>query len=93
MGDQARCTANVLRGGIARAMNEPNPGERDTIVARRSSTLDGEVRIGGAKNSVLKLMAACLGAEGRHVLANVPDISDVSLMCELFRSDGRDRCP
>ena len=63
-------------------------GERDTFVARRSGALDGEVRIGGAKNSVLKLMAACLLAEGRHVLANVPDISDVSLMCELLEAMG-----
>ncbi len=88
MGDLTRSTANVLSGGIARAMNEPDSGERDTIVARRSSALDGEVRIGGAKNSVLKLMAACLGAEGRHVLANVPAISDVSLMCELLEAMG-----
>ncbi|WP_419947434.1 UDP-N-acetylglucosamine 1-carboxyvinyltransferase [Candidatus Poriferisodalis sp.] len=63
-------------------------GECDTFVAQRSGELDGEVRIGGAKNSVLKLMAACLLAEGRHVLANVPDISDVSLMCELLEAMG-----
>ena len=69
-------------------MNEPDSGEFDTIVAQRSSALDGEVHIGGAKNSVLKLMAACLLAEGRHVLANVPDISDVTLMCELLEAMG-----
>lgn len=63
-------------------------GERDTFVTRRSGALDGEVHIGGAKNSVLKLMAACLLAEGRHVLANVPHISDVSLMCELLEAMG-----
>ena len=69
-------------------MNEPDSGKLDTIVAQRSSALDGEVHIGGAKNSVLKLMAACLLAEGRHVLANVPDISDVTLMCELLEAMG-----
>ena len=69
-------------------MNEPDSGELDTIVAQRSSALEGEVHIGGAKNSVLKLMAACLLAEGRHVLANVPDISDVTLMCELLEAMG-----
>ena len=74
--------------GIGRAMNEPDSGELDTIVAQRSSALEGEVHIGGAKNSVLKLMAACLLAEGRHVLANVPDISDVTLMCELLEAMG-----
>lgn len=63
-------------------------GEHGTFVTRRSGPLDGEVRISGAKNSVLKLMAACLLAEGQHVLANVPDISDVSLMCELLEAMG-----
>lgn len=62
--------------------------ENDTFVTQRSRALNGEVRIGGAKNSVLKLMAACLLAEGRHVLTNVPDISDVSLMCELLEAMG-----
>ena len=60
----------------------------DVIVVRGNGGLDGEVCIGGAKNSVLKLMAACLLAEGRHVLANVPDISDVSVMCELLEAMG-----
>lgn len=60
----------------------------DVIVAQRSGPLDGEVCVGGAKNSVLKLMAACLLAQGRHVLANVPEISDVSLMCQLLEAMG-----
>ena len=50
--------------------------------------LDGEVRITGAKNSVLKLMAAALLAEGRTVLHEVPDILDVSIMAELLRRLG-----
>src|SRR5581483_3212679 len=46
--------------------------------------LSGTVRAGGAKNSVLKLMAACLLAEGRHVLTNVPRITDVDIMSEVL---------
>lgn len=42
----------------------------------------------GAKNAVLKEMAACLLAEGRHTLRNVPDISDVTIMSELLRAMG-----
>ena len=73
----------------AAAMADPTgPASGDVIVARGNGVLEGEVSIGGAKNSVLKLMAACLLAEGRHVLANVPDISDVSLMCELLEAMG-----
>ena len=50
--------------------------------------LAGEVRVTGAKNSVLKLMAAALLAEGRTVLHEVPDILDVSIMADLLRRLG-----
>ena len=42
----------------------------------------------GAKNAVLKQMAACLLATGRHELVNVPDITDVDVMCELLQALG-----
>jgi len=58
------------------------------IVVRRSSLLSGEVLVPGAKNSVLKLMAATLLAEGEYRLTNVPDIADVSTMCELLTALG-----
>ncbi len=50
--------------------------------------LAGEVRVTGAKNSVLKLMAASLLAEGTTVLREVPDILDVEYMSELLRRLG-----
>jgi len=50
--------------------------------------LTGEVRVTGAKNSVLKLMAAALLAEGTTVLHEVPDILDVEYMAELLRRLG-----
>lgn len=46
------------------------------------------MQIKGAKNSALKLMAACLLAEGRYVLRNVPRISDVDHMCGLLEALG-----
>ncbi|MDZ7578490.1 MAG: UDP-N-acetylglucosamine 1-carboxyvinyltransferase [Candidatus Nanopelagicales bacterium] len=46
--------------------------------------LNGEVRVAGAKNSVLKLMALSLLAEGRSVISDVPDILDVQVMSELL---------
>jgi UDP-N-acetylglucosamine 1-carboxyvinyltransferase len=52
--------------------------------------LTGEVRVTGAKNSVLKLMAASLLAEGTTVLHEVPDILDVEYMAELLRRLGCD---
>jgi UDP-N-acetylglucosamine 1-carboxyvinyltransferase len=58
------------------------------IVVQRSSMLHGEVQVPGAKNSVLKLMAATLLAEGEFRLTNVPDIADVTTMCELLETLG-----
>ncbi len=50
--------------------------------------LFGEVAVGGAKNSVLKLMAAALLAEGTTTITNCPDILDVPLMAEVLRGLG-----
>lgn len=50
--------------------------------------LVGTVRAPGAKNSVLKLMAASLLATGRTHLTNVPEILDVEIMAELLRRLG-----
>lgn len=50
--------------------------------------LVGQVRVTGAKNSVLKLMAAALLAPGTTTLHEVPDILDVAIMAELLRRLG-----
>ena len=46
--------------------------------------LEGEVTVTGAKNSVLKLMAASLLAVGTTTIRNVPDIADVDIMADLL---------
>ena len=48
------------------------------------SPLRGEVTVTGAKNSVLKLMAASLLAAGTTTIRNVPDIADVDIMADLL---------
>ena len=50
--------------------------------------LVGEVHVGGAKNSVLKLMAASLLAVGKSTITNVPQIADVEIMSDLLRRLG-----
>jgi UDP-N-acetylglucosamine 1-carboxyvinyltransferase len=50
--------------------------------------LAGRVRVPGAKNSALKLMAAALLAEGETRLGNLPRILDVEIMAELLRRMG-----
>ena len=52
---------------------------RLTSPADRRQTLHGTVRVGGAKNSALKLMAASLLASGRTTITNLPDILDVDV--------------
>jgi UDP-N-acetylglucosamine 1-carboxyvinyltransferase len=52
------------------------------------TALTGRVRVTGAKNSALKLMAAALLASGRTVIDEVPDILDVSIMSEVLRRLG-----
>ena len=54
------------------------------IVVRSNGPLEGAVRVSGAKNSALKLMAATLLAEGEYRLRNVPAITDVDTMTELL---------
>ena len=60
------------------------------VVSRGPLTapLTGEVRVGGAKNSALKLMSASLLAPGRTVITNVPDILDVHVMGHLLEELG-----
>jgi UDP-N-acetylglucosamine 1-carboxyvinyltransferase len=48
------------------------------------AALKGEVTVTGAKNSVLKLMAASLLAVGKTTIRNVPDIADVEIMSDLL---------
>ncbi|HEX9992318.1 MAG TPA: UDP-N-acetylglucosamine 1-carboxyvinyltransferase [Acidimicrobiales bacterium] len=60
----------------------------DRFVVRPGRPIEGEVPIGGAKNSVLKLMAATVLAEGRSVLRNVPRIADVEFMSDLLVAMG-----
>jgi UDP-N-acetylglucosamine 1-carboxyvinyltransferase len=50
--------------------------------------LAGRVRVTGAKNSALKLMAATLLAPGRSTIDEVPDILDVAIMSEVLRRLG-----
>lgn len=58
------------------------------FAVRGGARLSGVVDVVGAKNSVLKLMAAALLAEGTTTLTNCPEILDVPLMADVLRSLG-----
>jgi UDP-N-acetylglucosamine 1-carboxyvinyltransferase len=61
---------------------------RLTSPADHRQALHGSVRVGGAKNSALKLMAAALLAPGRTTITNLPDILDVDVMARLLQELG-----
>ncbi len=60
----------------------------DVFVVRGGNALRGELRVNGAKNSALKLMAATVLAEGTFELTNVPAIADVPVMADILRGVG-----
>lgn len=61
---------------------------RTQFRVRGGARLAGRVRVPGAKNSALKLLAAVLLAEGRFEIGNLPRILDVEIMAELLRRMG-----
>ena len=65
-------------------MASSKAAELDRFRITGGSRLQGEVSVTGAKNSVLKLMAASLLAVGKTTIRNVPDIADVDIMADLL---------
>ncbi len=60
----------------------------DRLVVTGGHPLRGSVRINGAKNSALKLMAAALLAEGETVIDGVPRIADCLTMTHVLEHLG-----
>ena len=60
----------------------------DRYYIKGGTPLRGEVSVGGAKNSVLKLMAAALLAKGETKIYNVPDLTDVEIMLSVIAELG-----
>lgn len=54
------------------------------IVIKKSNNLEGNVKIAGAKNAALAILASTILVGKKCILENVPDISDVSLMCSIM---------
>jgi UDP-N-acetylglucosamine 1-carboxyvinyltransferase len=66
---------------------EPS-GDAPVIAVRGNGPLSGTVVVPGAKNSVLKLMAATLLCDGAFEITNVPAIADVDIMSDLLVAIG-----
>jgi len=62
----------------------------DKISIRGGVPLQGVIKISGAKNAALPLMAACLLTDKPLELVNIPDLSDIASMAELLSQLGVD---
>src|SRR5438067_90236 len=60
----------------------------DRLLVNGGRRLEGTVRVNGAKNSALKLMAAALLANGETVIDNVPNIVDCRTMADVIERLG-----
>jgi UDP-N-acetylglucosamine 1-carboxyvinyltransferase len=56
----------------------------DKLQITGGKPLEGEVRISGAKNATLPILAAALLADGPVTISNVPHLQDVTTMIELL---------
>ena len=60
----------------------------DSILIRGGVPLSGAIKVGGAKNAALPLMAASLLTAEPLVLANLPDLADIATMATLLQQHG-----
>ena len=60
----------------------------DKLIIEGGRKLHGEIRISGAKNAALPLIAATLLTPGWHVIHNVPDLRDTRTILILLESLG-----
>lgn len=58
------------------------------LIVRGAEQLNGEVRIGGAKNAAVAIIPATVLAHGRCVLENVPEICDTEQLFQMLSEMG-----
>ncbi len=60
----------------------------DMLVIQGGRTLQGPVRVSGAKNAALPIMAASLAISGKTTLRGIPELRDISSMTDLLAQLG-----
>ena len=60
----------------------------DSLIIKGGTPLKGTIRISGAKNAALPLMAACLLSDQPLTLTNLPVLADIGTMKELLSYHG-----
>ncbi len=67
-----------------------SPFSMDRLLIRGGHRLDGELRISGAKNAALPILAATLLADEPVTIGNLPHLHDITTMIELLGCMGVD---
>ena len=73
---------------MLQAVPENTTNLMDKLKINGGATLAGEVRIAGAKNAALPILAATLLAEGPVTLGNIPDLRDINTTMSLLKCLG-----
>ena len=60
----------------------------EKLVVTGGTPLKGEVSIVGAKNSAVAILPATLLLKGVCTLENVPNISDINIICDILENLG-----
>lgn len=76
----------LLRLKLCESIKEDNPLSKLLIEGGRP--LEGEVKIHGAKNSAVAIIAASILLKGETILENVPRISDVLILLDIIGNLG-----
>lgn len=66
----------------------PRGGCLDKIIVEGGHKLNGRVRISGAKNAVLPMLAATLLTQGKNEIREAPKVRDVNTMVQLVKELG-----
>jgi UDP-N-acetylglucosamine 1-carboxyvinyltransferase len=64
----------------------------DKLIITGGATLEGEIRISGAKNAALPVLCATLMADGPMTVGNVPHLQDVTTTMEVLGAMGVTLC-
>lgn len=60
----------------------------DKIIIEGGRPLEGEIKISGAKNGALPIIAATLLCPGTHIIHNVPELRDIRTILQLLETLG-----
>lgn len=62
--------------------------KNERFIIQKNGPLSGTVKISGSKNAALPILAATLLAKGNTTLYNVPELTDITVMCEILNCLG-----